>query len=142
MLSLTKKGVGILVAVVLAVASTGAVQAAPSLKITKVKPGSAAEDAGLVVGDVLLEIDGTAIHSQTALAQAIQQSGGDATILVAHTDGSTDTLEAFPNPTLGVQVKVVQLAGGGPVFFKKTLNADGGDKVPPKLYKGKKKLNH
>lgn len=63
------------------------------VQITEVIAGSAAEAAGLKAGDLILEVDGKAVSSNDALADAIAAyNAGDAATLTIRRDNSRETV--------------------------------------------------
>jgi putative serine protease PepD len=63
--------------------------------ISTVKPGSAADDAGLKVGDVVTAVDGRTITDQSQLRAIISQhKPGDTLTLTVRRDGATRTVKA------------------------------------------------
>jgi len=63
--------------------------------VTEVVPGSAADDAGLVAGDVIVEIDGQEVTESAAVREAIlEKDPGDTVELKIVRAGQEETLEA------------------------------------------------
>lgn len=68
--------------------------------ITQVVPGSAADDAGLMAGDIITEIDGTAVESAEQVVESVRASSpGDIITVTVERDGETLEIEA----TLGTR---------------------------------------
>lgn len=66
------------------------------LRVTTVGTGTAADALGLQRGDVILKIDNVRVHSNKEMTDALNQSGGVATILVRKGDsGQIVRLDAF-----------------------------------------------
>lgn len=64
--------------------------------ITRVEPGSAADSAGLVAGDVIISIDGEAVSTPSELRQRIRaHEPGDEVDLEVQRSGTTETLAAI-----------------------------------------------
>ena len=68
-----------------------------TVKVVEVSPGSPAEEAGIVAGDIILEMDGKEINYNGDLARIIQMNlGSNTDILVRHADGTEETVTAAP----------------------------------------------
>lgn len=63
---------------------------------TGISPGSAAEEAGLLAGDVVMGVDGNAIFDFEELQGAIRGSGGEAVTLSIWRDGAEETISLTP----------------------------------------------
>jgi S1-C subfamily serine protease len=54
----------------------------PALKVTKVRPGGPAQEAGFEVGDVLVEAGGIALADEAKLQEAVDKAGATLTVTV------------------------------------------------------------
>ena len=63
---------------------------------TGISPGSAAEEAGLLAGDVVMGVDGNAIFDFEELQGAIRGSGGETVTLSIWRDGAEETISLTP----------------------------------------------
>jgi regulator of sigma E protease len=71
----------------------------PDTKIIEVVKDSPAQEAGLVEGDRIIEINDTRIETWSRLAELISSSAGtQITIMVERTDGSIEELAVTPEP--------------------------------------------
>ena len=76
--------------------------------ITHVRPGSAAEEAGLEVGDVILSVNGLVITSEAVLEQALKLSPIARLEVMKREEGRKERVMAFlKEDGLGVLVKMV-----------------------------------
>jgi regulator of sigma E protease len=77
-------------------------------RVDQVQPGSAAENAGIKPGDVVVAIDGKPIEGFGQLQRVVQTSGGRALILTVDRGGerldlkATPTVRGFCNGVLGI----------------------------------------
>ena|SRR5438876_1142246 len=84
-------------------------------QITFVASGSAAEEAGLEVGDIIVSVNGTKIQSANHLVQVLKKSGGTAEIVLIDGNGEQTTVTAYPrNGKLGIDMQIVTLADPAP----------------------------
>jgi membrane-associated protease RseP (regulator of RpoE activity) len=61
-------------------------------RITQVRPGSPADDAGLKAGDVVTKVDGTTVQNSTDLIQAVRgHDPGDSVTVTFTRDGNSTT---------------------------------------------------
>jgi membrane-associated protease RseP (regulator of RpoE activity) len=68
-------------------------QTSGGLEIVQVVPGSAADDAGLEVGDVIVELDGNPVTTPAQLANAVGNlEPGDEVEITYERDGDSDTV--------------------------------------------------
>lgn len=65
--------------------------------IGQVSPESAAEKAGIQVGDTILSINGQETATWTQVSELIRESGGREVVLVVHRDGRQITIHATPS---------------------------------------------
>jgi len=68
--------------------------------ISGMVPGKAAEAAGLVAGDTITSVDGTAVSTQDQLSSLIKSHAAGAQVVIAYTD-ATGATQSVP-VTLGV----------------------------------------
>ncbi len=100
---------------------------------TSVQPGSAAEDADLKAGDVILAVDGTPIFDFEQLRQAVGDSGGNPLALTVWRDGETSdfTLEPRrmdqPLAEGGFETRYMIGLGGGLIFQPATVTPGLGE---------------
>lgn len=66
-------------------------------RVDDVMPGSAAEKAGILAGDLVVEIDGRSIESFTDLQEAIVTRAGETVTIVVDRGGQLVTLKAIPD---------------------------------------------
>jgi len=66
-------------------------------RVDDVMPGSAAEKAGILAGDLVVEIDGRSIESFTDLQEAIVTRAGETVTIVVDRSGQLVTLKAVPD---------------------------------------------
>lgn len=71
-------------------------EARTGLLVSSVQPGSAAERAGLLIGDVLLELGGAALRDAGALQAALEDAEGRALSLTLLRAGQKQTLDVTP----------------------------------------------
>jgi membrane-associated protease RseP (regulator of RpoE activity) len=65
------------------------------VRVTRVVPGSPAEDAGLETGDIITKVDDTEIGNAPELVRAIgSHDPGDTVTITYERDGESDTVEA------------------------------------------------
>jgi regulator of sigma E protease len=80
--------------------------------IMNVAPNSPAEQVGLMPGDLILSINGTAITGQQSLQEQVSASLGKATILVYEREGQSHTVTLVPrlNPPEGQGAIGIQMS--------------------------------
>ena len=95
----------------------------------QVNPDSPAQDAGLIAGDVILSVDGTAISSFTELREAVALAGGSEVALQIWRAGAildvslTPKRMDVPRAEGGFETRWLIGVTGGLVFVPETRNA-------------------
>ncbi len=95
--------------------------------VDSVQPLSAAMEAGIQVGDVILSVDGKAVNAFGELPAIVEASGGKPVTVQLWRAGETLTLEMTPDrrdtPTAdgGFETRwLIGLSGGAPIFTPET----------------------
>jgi len=91
------------------------VMATLTLELAEVIPDSAAAQAGLMVGDRLLRLDGQPLQNWQQLVNTVQQHPGEALQLVIERGASTLTLTVVPGERLGADGVATGYLGVAPV---------------------------
>ena len=69
----------------------------PSPRVTSVEAGSPAQGGGLLIGDVMLKVDGAVVASADAFVRAVRASGGRSLLIEVERNGVAVTTKVTPH---------------------------------------------